>query len=176
MKKLNVLKKLFIIFFVALQAPGILAMEPKQKKKDFKIVDYCSDRDYQKIKNFFENNIQNLGKFYGFDEDDSVKVITKGDDICAFVSYGPKPRSAQGEIYFLGVFSDYRRKGLARTLVQYSVDDMFADGFKKVCLSTGNANKGARALYESEGFSLDISKPNQGCCRYKKCKKNVQEA
>jgi ribosomal protein S18 acetylase RimI-like enzyme len=49
---------------------------------------------------------------------------------------------------------DARRRGIARHILRHLESEMYRRGFRSIVLETGRDNSGARALYESEGYSL----------------------
>lgn len=65
---------------------------------------------------------------------------------------------SMGSIWVLNdlyVHTDYRRKGIARKLLQAAQTFASETGAIRVTLSTAISNKQAKALYESEGYAKD---------------------
>ncbi|THG93608.1 hypothetical protein EW145_g8331 [Phellinidium pouzarii] len=60
--------------------------------------------------------------------------------------------SNRGYIAMLSVNKNWRKRGIARTLVQQSVDAMKENGVEQVVLETEYDNAAALSLYESLGF------------------------
>lgn len=84
-----------------------------------------------------------------------VMVVTEGEIVVGFVVVSVEASPSWGEVQFLGVSEDYRRKGYGRMLLQSAIDWLFNEaGVDKVCLNVGEELVGARDLYESVGFEL----------------------
>ncbi|KAJ7619438.1 acyl-CoA N-acyltransferase [Roridomyces roridus] len=60
--------------------------------------------------------------------------------------------SNRGYIAMLSVSKDWRKRGIASTLVKNSLDAMKEDGVEEIVLETEYDNSAALALYESLGF------------------------
>jgi ribosomal-protein-alanine N-acetyltransferase len=58
----------------------------------------------------------------------------------------------EGEIADVAVHPDYRRRGIARTLMERMTADVIAAGVRALYLEVRESNSAARALYESLGF------------------------
>lgn len=58
-------------------------------------------------------------------------------------------------IYSLNVHPEYRRKGIASSLMDHAFDLLRENGYKKVTLEVGINNKAAQNLYRSKGFAVD---------------------
>jgi ribosomal protein S18 acetylase RimI-like enzyme len=80
-----------------------------------------------------------------------VKTYVENGKPIGFVMYYPR-KFKLGQLLFLGVNSEHRRKGIARKLAQYAIDDMKALGMLGVKMNTRADNTKARTLYESLGF------------------------
>lgn len=61
-------------------------------------------------------------------------------------------RRMRGYIGMLAVQSDYRGRGIAKTLVKKAIDKMQQDGCDEIMLETEVENKAALNLYEGMGF------------------------
>ncbi len=68
-----------------------------------------------------------------------------------FIAYYPM-ELYEGRILFLEVDENYRRKGIARKLLSYAIDDLKKRGYPVVRLMTRADNAGAVKLYKSYGF------------------------
>ncbi len=76
--------------------------------------------------------------------------LEKGKPI-GFVMYYPKGLKV-GQLLFLGVSQEHRRKGIALKLAVYAIDDMKRLGMLGVKLTTRTDNTKARSLYEGLEF------------------------
>lgn len=63
-----------------------------------------------------------------------------------------------GFISILSVDKDYRGRGIAKTLVQKVIDELYKKNFKFCDVPTHDSNIIARKLYESKGFDEIIFK------------------
>ena len=81
-----------------------------------------------------------------------VKTYVEAGKPVGFVMYYPKGLRI-GQLLFLGVSQDHRRKGIALKLANYAIDDMKRSGMLGVKLTTRTDNKKARALYEGLEFN-----------------------
>lgn len=72
------------------------------------------------------------------------------EGLVAFVSYSIAMEQADIETVF--VKSEFRRRGLAKSLLQKAEADLIERGVKKVFLEVRNGNAPARALYGSLGY------------------------
>ncbi|MEA2450628.1 MAG: hypothetical protein QOG63_2560 [Thermoleophilaceae bacterium] len=85
-----------------------------------------------------------------------MKVAALGERI----PYEPPPDS----LYIDGLTTDerFRRRGVARVLLEAADDRARALGLRSVALDTGESNSAARALYESAGFEVAERTPQLG--------------
>lgn len=58
----------------------------------------------------------------------------------------------QGELGNIAVAPEYRRRGIARRLMDAVIDDMIRRGVRQLYLEVRISNTGAQRLYESYGF------------------------
>lgn len=58
-------------------------------------------------------------------------------------------------IYSLNVHPEYRRLGIASSLMDFSFDILRKRGFKNITLEVGINNQAAQNLYRSKGFVVD---------------------
>jgi ribosomal-protein-alanine N-acetyltransferase len=58
-------------------------------------------------------------------------------------------------IYSLNVHPEYRRKGVASSLMDHALDMLRENGCKVVTLEVGINNRAAQNLYKSKGFTVD---------------------
>lgn len=58
-------------------------------------------------------------------------------------------------IYSLNVHPEYRRKGIASSLMDHALDILRENGYKKVTLEVGINNMAAQNLYRSKNFAVD---------------------
>ncbi len=80
-----------------------------------------------------------------------VKTYVEGGKPIGFVIYYPRGLKL-GQFLFLGVAQGHRRKGIARKLAVYAIEDMKRLGMLGVKMTTRTDNTKARRLYESLGF------------------------
>jgi len=79
-------------------------------------------------------------------------VATTADRVAGGVGITPR-RDATCEMNRLWVRPDFRRRGIARTLVRAALDEARALGFARMVLDVVPTRAGAIALYRSLGFS-----------------------
>jgi ribosomal-protein-alanine acetyltransferase len=84
----------------------------------------------------------------------SVLGIKDGESLIAFVSYSVAIDQADIETVF--VSADYRRKGLAKSLIECAQTQLKDLGVNKIFLEVRENNLPARSLYSSLGY-VDIS-------------------
>lgn len=84
-----------------------------------------------------------------------VMVIAEGTEVLGFVVTSTTDDASSGEIQFLGVREDFRRRNFGRRLLLAGIDWLF-DKVKapRIFLNVGEELIYARALYESVGFKL----------------------
>lgn len=82
-----------------------------------------------------------------------IKVYLHDNKPVGFTAYHNK-KFYEGFILFLGVDAKYRKKGYARKLLIYAIDQLKNQGNSVIRLVTRVNNKRARALYESMGFKI----------------------
>lgn len=80
-----------------------------------------------------------------------IKIHTEEGKPAAFIAYYLK-KLYEGYILFVAVDGKYRKKGYARNLIKYALEDLKRRGSCVVRMITRNINKPARSLYESLGF------------------------
>ncbi len=80
-----------------------------------------------------------------------IKTYVEQGKPIGFVMYYPKELKV-GQLLFLGVSEAFRRKGIARKLAVYALEDMKRMGMLGVKLTARTDNTRARSLYESLGF------------------------
>jgi ribosomal protein S18 acetylase RimI-like enzyme len=79
-----------------------------------------------------------------------IKVLRENNTVAGFTTYYQE-NFYNGEIQFIAVSKDFRRKGYGKMLTEYAVKELFKMGCKKVSLLTRVSNV-ARKLYEKIGF------------------------
>jgi ribosomal protein S18 acetylase RimI-like enzyme len=73
----------------------------------------------------------------------------------------------EAHLRMLGVHPDYRRRGIARQLVEASVELARNNGKRRLTLDTGPQMRAARAMYEAMGFNQSgIRELDPGFCLY----------
>lgn len=80
-----------------------------------------------------------------------IKVIRDNDQVAAWTAYYMRS-IYEGKILFVDVNSAYRKKGLARKLIQYAECDLRRRGAYKVTLATRTSNKAAQIAYEKMDY------------------------
>lgn len=97
-----------------------------------------------------------------------LKVIKNTGGIIGFIGYvlydsanndrdyaGPymmNPPLDRGHIEILAIDSGYRKKGLAKKLLEYAIQDLTQKGAKKINVGVNHENKSALGLYHKIGF------------------------
>ncbi len=90
----------------------------------------------------------------GYARDLDVVTVTPEGVIAAYVNGWVDPDNGIGDFGPVGARPAYRRQGLTRAALLESLRRMQAHGMNRVCISTGEGNAAARALYESVGFRI----------------------
>ena len=80
-----------------------------------------------------------------------IKAARESGKLAGFVTYW-KINFYEGQIQWLVVDSRFRKKGYGRKLLQYAVDDLFAQGCQVVELQTRLNNAAGISLYKKVGF------------------------
>lgn len=88
-----------------------------------------------------------------------VSVALWDGELAGFVAFQLHADEQSGEILLLGVDPDFRRRGVARALLDHTQDRLRDAGMKVVSVETSGGEDGAgdapaRALYESAGFDV----------------------
>jgi ribosomal protein S18 acetylase RimI-like enzyme len=84
--------------------------------------------------------------------------ICEAEIVLGFVVLSLNQGSQTGEIQFLAVHEDHRRKGYGQRLLRTGVDWLFdREGKLEVTLNVDEERTGARALYESLGFKIQFT-------------------
>jgi GNAT superfamily N-acetyltransferase len=84
-----------------------------------------------------------------------VLVVAHGEQVLGFVVVSVEGDQSVGEIQFLGVREDCKRRGYGRRLLLSAIDWLFdRAGVIRVCLNVAEELVYARDLYESVGFRL----------------------
>ncbi len=94
----------------------------------------------------------------------NIKVLRQNNTVAGFTTYYQE-NFYNGEIQFVAVSKDFRRKGYGKLLTEYAVKDLFKMGVKKVSLCTRLNNEGARRIYEKVGFK-EIHRDEDGFIYY----------
>lgn len=98
----------------------------------------------------------------GLPPDNSILIAKWNDTVLGVIWLGPEQdRALSGWIYDLYVQPQYRRRGIARDLLQRGSEVSAASGNRRLGLNVLATNWQARRLYESEGYSdvcVDMAK------------------
>ncbi len=111
--------------------------------------------------NSLKKEVASNARFFG-NKNYTTQVFVKKDEIAGFITYQKAmPHwlaklvvGALGSIQLLGVHENYRKQGIAHTLVTHALEDMTKIGFDTVMLQAKVANPVARHVYEKNGFKL----------------------
>lgn len=89
------------------------------------------------------------------DEDNQVFVFPQGERVLGYVYATVGSDVQSGEVEFLGVHEDARRRGIGRQLLLSALQWLFeVKGVSPVVLTVYDENNSARSLYEGAGFDL----------------------
>ncbi|MBQ8427157.1 MAG: ribosomal protein S18-alanine N-acetyltransferase [Clostridia bacterium] len=99
---------------------------------------FCDGWNFSQLKSAFDS-----GRFFVLGEKD-------GENLIAFVSYSLAMEQADIETVF--VKDEFRRRGIAKTLIERAQADAKSRGVQKVFLEVRENNVPARALYTSLGY------------------------
>jgi len=80
-----------------------------------------------------------------------LKVLRIDGKLAAFLAYF-KLSEHVWQLLFLMVDQDFRRQGIAKKILKFTVEDMLHRGAYKVFLATRNNNFRAQSLYKNFGF------------------------
>jgi len=172
MRKL--LKLILIVFFAILQAPNAFAMKGILKKLFSKKTKTTSVEieivDFNRFKHkSVAPMVPRAGDFlegeFHLVRSNKKKLILKGKDPAGYIIYYCKGQilrdNSEERIGFVSsfeIFEKFRRQGLGRKLLDYSVDQMFKDKADYIKLHTYLNNIPAVKLYKSVGFEEKDSK------------------
>ena len=78
-------------------------------------------------------------------------VATDEDKVCGYVI--GRLIAPEGEIYRVAVLPEYRRRGLAYRLLDYSVKSSLGKGLESLFLEVRSQNTAAISLYTAYGFT-----------------------
>jgi len=145
-----------------------LSEEDKEAARDVLITSYEQYRDSFKSQEAFNNYLLDIKK--SLDNPKIEKVLIAKDDNQAVLgtlqiyanseeAYGRPELNIQTPIVrLLGVHPSARGKGVARKLLQESIEYAKQKGAKSLYLHTGEIMKDAIRLYERFGFQRDFEK------------------
>jgi ribosomal protein S18 acetylase RimI-like enzyme len=87
---------------------------------------------------------------------DSVWIAELGDDVVGFIGVQQHPEDGMGVIHIIASHPKHQRKGVARSLIEFAMDQMRDAGLSMVMVETGgdSGHASARATYEGVGFEL----------------------
>jgi ribosomal protein S18 acetylase RimI-like enzyme len=74
-----------------------------------------------------------------------------GDHMAGFIAGDPQPREGLGWISTLGVLPQYRRMGIAKSLLTQCEEEL---GFPRIRLSVRRSNDAALDLYKNAGYQM----------------------
>jgi ribosomal protein S18 acetylase RimI-like enzyme len=159
------------VMVLALGALGGIWYYHKGAVEQGQIVDFDAERDTQALLKIFNDNwywlfpgpdyspeyilkyhspgqapyyAQYFGKLH-------IKVLRDHDKAAGFTTYY-QTNFYEGEIQFIAVDKEFRRKGYGRKLTEYAIRELLKMGVKKVLLTTRLDNAPARHTYEKVGF------------------------
>jgi ribosomal protein S18 acetylase RimI-like enzyme len=96
--------------------------------------------------------------------DGAINVLLAGDPAVGFALFRLRPslwaRAADAYLEELYVVPEQRRQGIGRALLEASIDAAREASANHFELTTGETDKEARALYESQGFSNHEGTPD----------------
>ncbi len=81
-----------------------------------------------------------------------VLVSISGDKLVGSMIILLRKHIRNARIYSLNVDPEYRRRGIASSLINYASTGLKEDGFENITLEVGINNSAAQALYRSKGF------------------------
>lgn len=131
-------------------------------QKPVEIIDYDEERD-----EFQASAIAAESKFLSdcfcpcVLKENTAKVIRIDNQIAGFVVYKTDEYTIRsetselwGKIEYIAVAKDFQKKGLARKLLEYAIEQMFEVGAKGIFLTVDKKNTIAIKFYESVNFKL----------------------
>jgi|GEM_PF-471975 len=93
----------------------------------------------------WSTNPYNFGKL-------NVRVYYADNEPAGFIAYYKK-NFYEGHVWYIAVKEEYRKKGYAKQLLKYAIQDLFNQGCQIVTLLTRLINTPARTTYTHLGFA-----------------------
>jgi ribosomal protein S18 acetylase RimI-like enzyme len=116
---------------------------------------FLSSGDRRYLNQTEEQRRENFDNFFDRSkqiEEDASLLMYAGDEIIGFMKINLDVLDDAGFVNGIGIHPDYRRKGLAKTLMTASLVRAAKNGMENLVLEVDIENDGAIALYESLGF------------------------
>ena len=112
---------------------------------------YGRNSDLLAAKNFLQERVVN--------EESQIFLAKDGEKIIGFMQLYFGFSSVRMEkvciLNDLYVDQDYRKRGVARALIQRAKEFCLENKLMKITLTTAKTNEGAQKLYESEGYEVE---------------------
>lgn len=88
------------------------------------------------------------------DTGDGIWVALQGERVIGWIGVRMHPDDRMGEIHILAVDPQYQRRGVAKVLIGFAVEQMRQSGMEIAMVETGDdpGHAGSRLTYENAGF------------------------
>jgi len=113
---------------------------------------WLTDKTDDEIYDYFHEVI--LENVFPLIEMASIGISTN-DQLIAFSAVRESHGDENGQLWIMGVHSNYRRKGIGRKIIHHIKSTLIQKGYKSTSLNVNLSNIPAKTLYLSEGYVED---------------------
>lgn len=113
---------------------------------------WLNDKTDDEIYDYFHEVV--LANDFPLIEPASIGISTN-DQLIAFSIVRESHGEENGQLWIMGIHSNYRRKGIGRKIIRHVKSSLKQKGYKSTSLNVNLSNIPAKALYLSEGYVED---------------------